>query len=112
LAVLKAKEPVVVERKFESEPITSKTETIVGENLVQADYHEADVDVKGVVKTNEFANYQEEVQHIEQIPNKNEVTWESIFEDYKDKNDNWDFLSQDSLINWLKENYNVPNKKQ
>jgi len=106
LAVLKAKEPVVVERKFESEPITSKTETIVGENLVQADYHEADVDVKGVVKTHEFANYQEEVQHIEQIPTKSEVTWESIFEEW-----HTDFHGM-TFLQYLEQFYNVPTKKQ
>lgn len=117
LAVLKAKEPVVAEREFESEPIASKTETIVGENLVQADYHEADVDVKGVVKTHDFANYQEEVQHIEQIPTKSEVTWESIWEEYRDNIVNYDEIKTqedvlDQYVKWLEKNYNVPTKKQ
>lgn len=148
LEFIKPKEPVVAEREFESEPIASKTETIVGENLVQADYHEADVDVKGVVKTDsfvermipivekqnvedlkemqneissskthEFANYQEEVQYIEQIPTKSEVTWESIWEEYRDNIVNYDEIKTqedvlDQYVKWLEKNYNVPTKKQ
>jgi len=69
-------------------------------------YHEADVDVKGVVKTHDFTNYQEEVQHIEQIPTKSEVTWESIFEEW-----HTDFHGM-TFLQYLKQFYNVPTKKQ
>lgn len=34
---------------FESEPIASKTETIVGNQIVQSDYQEEDVDPKGIL---------------------------------------------------------------
>jgi hypothetical protein len=92
--------------------------TVVSETIETSEnYHESDVDVKGVVKTHDFANYQEEVQHIEQIPTKSEVTWESIWEEYRDNIVNYDEIKTqedvlDQYVKWLEKNYNVPTKKQ
>ena len=94
------------ERKIEFEPVVSETiET--SEN-----YHEADVDAKGVAKTHEFANYQEEVQHIEQIPTKSEVTWNNIYNLFQDQTQLKKDLSIKDAFDWLSKNYNVPTKKQ
>ena len=116
LAVLKAKNPIeevevvseeVVEmpfleetqseRVYDSEPISSVSQTIVGDNLQFADYKEPET---------------REVEF--------EETWDSIEEYFEiEKNNSLEYgITQEhfemkSLIfNWLEENYNVPTKKQ
>jgi hypothetical protein len=87
-----------------------KKENIISETIETSEnYHEADVDEKGVVKTHDFANYQEEVQHIEQIPTKSEVTWEEIHDTFVENTEIDDSIN---FFYWLKDNYNVPTKKQ
>jgi len=127
-------EPVVVEA---NNPLQIEDAIKISE-VTSENYHEADVDEKGVVKTqeesapiiykafgdqsekvfdsienktHEFANYQEEVQHIEQIPNKSEVTWESIYNDW-DKHNHPQKNESSVFLIWLSTNYNVPTKKQ
>ena len=129
-STLKTKEPVVAERVFESEPIASSVQKIEGNQIVYADYHESDVDEKGVVKTHEesapiiykaFGDQSEKVlENIknktheisdfkeEQIPTKSEVTWKGILEQF---NESGRLRSATAFIDWLQENYNVPTKK-
>jgi hypothetical protein len=83
------------------------------------DYNEADVDVKGVVKTHEFANYQEEVQHIEKVT-ENKVQGESVFDVEKIESQIWDNIIEEwhtdfhgmTFLEYLKEFYHAPTKKQ
>lgn len=151
LAVLKAKEPIISETIETYNGINhtrileDEKPNLSNEDLKKAfesatpkleNYHEADVDEKGVVKTHEesapiiyksfgdqsekvlenienktheFANYQEEVQHIEQIPTKSEVTWEEIHDTFVENTQIDDSIN---FFYWLKDNYNVPTKKQ
>jgi len=123
LAVLKAKEPIVEttqevefeERVFESEPIASNIQNIVGNRIIQADYHEDDVHEVAVSKPHEFADFKEEQEYIEQATTKNEITWDSIFEEYTDTLNNLSEMENSSDFDfkfWLSEKYNVPTKKQ
>jgi hypothetical protein len=176
LAVLKAKEPVVSEtietyenyneegRLIEKDGVLFdthlnkihepsneiiKTKVVVsGSPLV--DYHEADVDAKGVVKTDsfvermipivekqnledlkemqneissakthDFANYQEEVQHIEKVT-ESKVQGESVFDVEKIECQIWDNIHKEwhtdfhgmTFLEYLKEFYHAPTKKQ
>jgi hypothetical protein len=148
LEFVNPKEPVVSEVTQSLEPLkeehifenkSNSDEDLKMASEILENYHESDVDVKGVVKTDsfvermipilekqnlydlkemqkeissskthDFANYQEEVQHIEQIPTKSEVTWESIYNDW----DNTSEFYTKTFLQYLEKNYNVPTKKQ
>jgi hypothetical protein len=124
LAVLKAKEPVVSETKEIDE--VAQTESLgkvwnknVTEKNYIGDHHESDVDEKGVVKTHDFANYKEEVQHIEKVT-KNKVQGESVFDVEKIESQIWDNIHKEwhtdfhgmTFLEYLKEFYNSPKKKE
>lgn len=76
------------ERVYDSEPISSVSQTIVNNNLQFADYKEPET---------------REVEF--------EETWDSIFEDFIKKTECDEYSAGTFFLEYLKENYNVPIKK-
>lgn len=89
-------------RVFKSEPIASKIENIIGNQIIQSDYHEADVDVKGVVDSIIKADGY----------STSEVTWGNIYNLFQDQTQLKKDLSIKDAFDWLSKNYNPPTKKQ
>jgi hypothetical protein len=84
------------ERVFESIPLTSKSEVSIG-NTIHADYHEADVDPKGL-----------STRHKANTPAvKKELTWDDIMNEYTTTC----LLGEDIFLSFLKDNFNVPTRK-
>jgi hypothetical protein len=111
LAVLKAKEPVVEsnesakeEREFDSESLATSSEIIIGNRIATADYHEADVDPKGLKAETPIV-----------FDALTEETWGSILQDYLNTLKNLREMEDSSEYEfkaYLEENYNVPTRKQ
>ena len=81
---------------LESIPLTSKSEVSIGKTI-HADYHEADVDPKGL-----------STRHKANTPAvKKELTWDDIMNEYTTTC----LLGEDIFLSFLKDNFNVPTRK-
>lgn len=130
------------ERVYKSEPIASSIQNVEGNRIVQADYHEEDVhEVATAKKIDSVENWTEQGRliekdgvlfdtHLNEVFNPNnlglvvketisasgsplfdvkEVTWEEIHDTFVENTEIDDSIN---FFYWLKENYNVPTKKQ
>jgi colicin import membrane protein len=67
-------------------------------------YHEEDVDIKGIV-VNKPIVFEALVEEIEE-------TWSSIYEEFEKDNVQDEYDDTVIFVSWLEKNYNVPTKKQ
>ncbi len=95
-------ESKVEDRIFEFEPIASETETISGNQIAQANYHEEDVDVKGII-----INDEEVVSENIKFESLSELTWIDIYNEWS-INHQTDCL----FVEYLEYNFLVPERKK
>jgi hypothetical protein len=120
LAVLKAKEPVVESNESAKESVV--VFEIDGDNLTaHEEYHEADVDPKGVIpKDNglekrygiEYGTKGNEPETPIVFDALTEETWGDIFTEWNFKTIKDKSVDTSDFMSWLEENYNVPTRKQ
>jgi hypothetical protein len=67
-------------------------------------YHEEDVDVKGIVVKTPIESFDVLFEEIKE-------TWNSIYDDFEKENTQDEFDDTIIFLSWLEKNYNVPTKK-
>lgn len=72
-------------------------------------YHEEDVDVKGIIVTSPII-FDVLVEDIEEV--EFEETWNSIYSKFEKDNFQDEYDDTVIFVSWLEKNYNVPTKKQ
>lgn len=102
LAILKAKEEVVLEipEELSQYPITT-------DEAFVSNYHESDVDPKGIIVNNE-ENLSENIQ-FESLDN---LTWKDIYEKFEKDTSYDEYNSTVFFVHWLSENFLVPERKK
>jgi hypothetical protein len=99
---IESNESAKEEREFDSEPLATSSESIIGNRIATADYHEADVDPKGVKTETPIV-----------FDALTEETWQDIFAEWRHKLEHQNGTDvYFTLESYLQSNFNVPTRKQ
>ena len=86
---------------------TDKIDEITNNDAFISNYHEEDVDVKGII-----VNDEEVVSENIKFESLDEITWESIYDEFEKETHYDEYNSTILFTHWLSENFLVPERKK
>ena len=86
---------------------TDKIDEIANNDAFISNYHEEDVDVKGII-----VNDEEVVSENIKFESLDEITWESIYDEFEKETHYDEYNSTILFTHWLSENFLVPERKK